>query len=224
MNLMKVRSGVHPVEKRSLESHRLSFGRLMLETGMIVFSILLALGLESWREQRKHVEMARTALASIRAELLGNRAQISRSLPLQRAQLARLSAWVAAMERGESTPFRLESGLSSPTLMVTAFDTARATAAVTYMDYDTVLAISRPYALHKWMSEFEGAWSRLVFDPHSWDEKNLPRSGAMLRAVLTEYMDLEEVLLKAYDKTVERIDAVSPKAAKTVSVAPAPPS
>jgi hypothetical protein len=156
--------------------------------------------------------------------LLGNRAQISRSLPLQRAQLARLSAWVAAMERGESTPFRLESGLSSPTLMVTAFDTARATAAVTYMDYDTVLAISRPYALHKWMSEFEGAWSRLVFDPHSWDEKNLPRSGAMLRAVLTEYMDLEEVLLKAYDKTVERIDAVSPKAAKPVSVAPAPPS
>ncbi len=47
---------MHPIEKRSLEHKPFHWLTFLLEMVMIVFSILLALNLESWREGRKERE------------------------------------------------------------------------------------------------------------------------------------------------------------------------
>ncbi len=68
---------MHPIEKRSLEHKPFHWLTFLLEMVMIVFSILLALNLESWREGRKEREQARIALQNISSEIRQNRKSVS---------------------------------------------------------------------------------------------------------------------------------------------------
>jgi hypothetical protein len=74
---------MHPVEKRHWNFHPRSLGKILLEMAMIVFSILLALGLESWNAGRHERRLANEALVNIRTEMLENGAAVRAAIPRQ---------------------------------------------------------------------------------------------------------------------------------------------
>lgn len=187
---------MHHVEKPKLEHQRITIGHLLLEAGMIVFSILLALSLESWREMRKHDTIAREALVKIKVELARNVAEINRILPIQKASIEELAKLRDIVKTRKKNNIQMKTGLQAPVLSRAAWDSAMATQALAYMDFDTVLALSEIYNSHKWLERLEDQLVRVLVDPSSHADSAVPRLIDSLKNTLGAYVNLEEEIVQ----------------------------
>ena len=196
---------MHVIHK-SLEAHKPTIVRTLVETGMIVFGILLAFSLESGREARRERRVANEALRNIRAELEQNRSAVEAALPDHRALVAGLEAFGKSdtpklkpepQEPGEAQG-EVTAGLrlNSPILFRTAWDTATLTRTLGRTEYEVILAISRAYEVQKKMDGIDENLMRLVLDPTSQDPERRPRFMAVVRSVIAGYVALEEVYLR----------------------------
>jgi hypothetical protein len=193
---------MHPVEKRRLNLGRHSLGPLVLEMVMIVFSILLALTLESWKEGRHDRRLAGEALGNIRTELAQNRAEIETALPRHEKLLADLQ--VSIDRQGKPIPgAELPSlGLRPPRLFKTAWETAGATQALVRSDYKLVLAVAKAYDSQRWMSLVEEKWLQAILNPAAFDSANRVRFFSIFHSVASEYLALEKRLLPELDRAM----------------------
>jgi len=191
---------------RSLEAHKPTIIRMLVETGMIVFGILLALSLESGRDARRERRATDEALMNIRAELEQNRSAVEAALPGQRALVAGLAA---PGESGAPTPkpepqerekgkddVAVDLRLNSPILFRTAWDTATLTRTLGRTEYEVILAISRASEVQKELDGIKESLTRLVLDPATQDPERRQRLMPLVRSVIEGYVALEEVFLK----------------------------
>ena len=102
---------MHPIEKRSLEHKPFHWLTFLLEMVMIVFSILLALNLESWREGRKERELARSALQNIGSEIRQNRKALSTVIPLHHKFTADLQKTIGKLSELKKAGTDKDKGL-----------------------------------------------------------------------------------------------------------------
>ncbi len=195
---------MHPVEKRHLNLGKHSLGSILLEVGMIVFSILLALGLESWISGRHERALTREALHNIRLEMTRNREAVQAAVPRQEKILADLGALIG--RGGRALPGEpLSTGLMPPRLFKTAWETAATIQALVKADYALVLQIAQPYDSQRLMATVEEKWLQAILNPAAFDENNRLRFLGILSSVTTEYLALERRLLPEYDRAIERL-------------------
>jgi hypothetical protein len=129
-------------EKPAGKSHEL-LSRALFESALIVFSILLALAINGWKENRDNERLARHALANFEREIQENSDRVERSIPYHSHLL---EAFTKSHTVAEVPGWR---GISSPILQDTAWQTALATNALGQIRYDTVSALSRVYTSQK---------------------------------------------------------------------------
>ncbi len=197
---------MHHVEKRHLNLGQHSLGSVCLEIGMIVFSILLALGLESWISGRHERTLAREALRNIRLEMTRNREAVREAIPRQEKLLTDLEAVIA--REGREAPGRpLSTGLMPPRLFRTAWETAVTIQTLAKADYALVLVIAQPYESQRWMAMVEEKWVQAILNPAAFDQANRLRFLQILKSVTAEYLALEKRLLPEYEQAVERLGA-----------------
>ncbi len=128
------------------------FMRLIIESFAVVFSILLALSLDQWVEDQEHLELAEKSLASFERELDQNRARLEDIAPFHRGLRDVLAKLDSAGEIRSMAEMRAVVGfepLRPPFLTDAAWQTAVATGAFTYMDFETVSALSLTYSLQQ---------------------------------------------------------------------------
>ena len=175
-------------------------GRLLVEMGMIVFSILLALWVNEWRDHRANRELADAAVRNIRLEVVRNREAVARALPGHRALLEEVRRAEGELEHGAET-VRLNAVLEPPTVLHTAWDTASTTGALAHMDYGQVLELADLYSGQDWLKRLE---DRLLGSITSNEADRLRRVRG-LESSLRNYVDMEESLEKAYDQELSRL-------------------
>lgn len=78
--------------------------RILLESALIVLSILLALGVNEWRENRRDAERRASALADLRAEIAASREAVERTLPYHREILVNLREFRDGVASGRDEP------------------------------------------------------------------------------------------------------------------------
>lgn len=195
---------MHPVEKRHFSIHQFSPGKVLLEIAMIVFSILLALGLESWNAGRHERRLANEALANIRTEMIENRAAVQAAIPRQEKLLENLNA-VLGRQDGKAAGVTFSTGLIPPRLFKTAWETAAATQVLVKSDYGLVLAIAQPYDIQRWMSLIEEKWLQAILNPAAFDQSNRLRFMEIMRSLLVEFLAMEKRLLPELDGAIERL-------------------
>jgi len=197
---------MHPIEKPHLENHRLGIGRLLIEMAMVVFSILLALNLESCKERRHEKELERTALHNIRLEMEQNRNAIAKGLPKHKEMAAGLEKDIqrlAVLQSKSAKPLPEESlwaALQPTVLFQKAWETATLTRALAKTDYTMVMGLSAVYEAQRWMTLIEDKWLQTLLNPASFE---MPRRIWFLSILLTlvsNYVQIEENLLKGYDE------------------------
>jgi 2-haloacid dehalogenase len=202
---------MHPIEKRSMKHGPFNWVSFFLEMAMIVFSILLALNLESWREGRKEREQARVALQNISSEIRQNRKAVTTAIPLHHQFTDHLQETVAKLDALEESGGKkkkdigIEFELRPPHLYQTAWQTVLATQALKKTDYQTILAIAELYEMQRWMSLIEEKVLQAMLAPGAFDPKNLPRFLTMVYMLYRDYTTLEERLVGQYDRTLKRI-------------------
>jgi hypothetical protein len=197
---------LHPHKPQLTEGHRLSIGRIVLEVTMIVFSILFALFLESLHERAKQKELAATALERIQAEIESNAEAIRQRLPLHEQELAIFTARAQNPDTVVAVPDGITLGLNPPLLYSTAFETASSTQALTHMDFDLALAVSKAYTSQRRMALIENNWMSVYLSPGAYEYKYRESFFSLQQGIFGSYVLLENKLLKIYEETLARID------------------
>jgi hypothetical protein len=122
--------------------------RVLFESMLIILSILVALGLDEWREERQNAENIQHALANFIAEIEQNKARVEDAAPFNQGLRHVLSRrqQVQAIE-SVSTFINIVESYNPVVLQSTAWETAIATGSLAKMDYNLVSALSLTYSL-----------------------------------------------------------------------------
>jgi hypothetical protein len=122
--------------------------QVTIESILIVVSILVALGLDSWREERNDEEFVRTALSNFKIEIQRNQARIEDAAPFNKGLRTVLSQHYSVGDIDTVDEFVMMVEIYSPAaLQSTAWDTALATGSLAKMEYSLVSALSLTYNL-----------------------------------------------------------------------------
>lgn len=122
--------------------------QVLFESALIVVSILVALGLDEWRENREDEETVRQALANFGSEIHQNKARIEDATPFNQGLLDVLRGRYDGGGIESVDEFIILAESYTPVvLQSTAWETALATGSLAKMDYNLVSALSLTYSL-----------------------------------------------------------------------------
>ena len=128
---------------------RWRFAELATEALMVVFAVLVALGVEEWREERQLRAFADRARAAVDLEIRQNLDAFRRTrqgLIDGRDQVAQvLQALTEAQESREHGSVSAEFGFDFPEISTAAWRVAQASQAAPYFDYEWVIERARHY-------------------------------------------------------------------------------
>jgi len=122
----------------------------LVESVLVVGSILLALGLDEWNEDREFQDLATRSLVNFEREIQQNRLRLEDATPFHvglRDILANMDVGSAAVPA--TTIRNVLEGFQPALLVSTAWETAVATGALGYMDYEVVAGLSLTYSLQE---------------------------------------------------------------------------
>jgi hypothetical protein len=120
----------------------------MFESALIVVSILVALGLDEWREKREDAELVRNSLTTFLIEVQQNKIRVEDAVPFNQGlrQVLARHYFDDDVETVDEFVSMIES-YSPAALQSTAWDTALATGSLAKMEYTVVTALSLTYGL-----------------------------------------------------------------------------
>ncbi len=122
--------------------------RVLIESALIVMSILVALGLDEWRENREDAETVQQALANFHREIQQNRSRLEYAKPVNEGLLNVLKGRYDDTELLSVDEFvDMMEIYETVNLQSTAWETALATGSLAKMDYNIVSALSLTYSL-----------------------------------------------------------------------------
>ncbi len=194
---------------------RIAWRPLLLEAFFVVLGVVLALAANEWREYRNHQRHAAQALSSIREELSVNRRAVESALRYHLHLSDTLRFFLPPREG--APPARVPDsrlfsrGFVDPaTILSTAWEVANATDAVSYMEYDDLLLLSRTYAdqrsyENQALQVGQLIYTRLFNEGHRGVYGNL----ANLQSILSTFWYRECQLLEHYDATFTHLDGAA---------------
>ena len=122
--------------------------RVLFESALITVSILLALALDEWRDDRQDEETVEVALSNFIKEIRLNRARVDDAAPFNQGMRDVLGQRHQIGDISSSTEFiDMMESYNPVVLQATAWETALATGSVTKMEYELVSALSLTYGL-----------------------------------------------------------------------------
>ena len=125
----------------------------------ITVGLLIALGLENLAEWRHHVHLKHQAEETMRQEIRQNQKDLNevlKAIPREMESFKHIETFLQARINGQALPVRsLQTGMMQMTPQDAAWQTASATGALSYMDYDEVQRFSSAYQLQAKMVRFE---------------------------------------------------------------------
>jgi len=121
--------------------------RVLVESFLITISILVALALDEWRENREDDENVQQALSNFVSEIQQNQARIDDAAPFNLGVLNVLRNRYESGDIGSVDDFVIMVESYSPAdLQTTAWETALATGSLAKMEYSVVAALSFTYS------------------------------------------------------------------------------
>lgn len=185
----------------------------------ITVGLLIALGLEAGVEWRHHVHLKHEAEAKIRHEIEDNRkdlASVLDAVPIEQATLKNLLAFLNAKAAGSTADIHnMNIGVRLVTPQDASWQTAGATGALAYMDYDEVARFAAAYQLQKKMDATQDATMQpvvaLLGDLSSGDLVKIDKEGAtaaarQVRQVMGHLETMREIgtdLQKLYNQALK---------------------
>ena len=122
--------------------------RVLFESALIVMSILVALGLDEWRENREDEETVQLALSNFVREIRQNQTGVADSAPFNQGLKSVLRNRYQTDDIGSVDEFvNMVESFEPAVLQSTAWETALATGSLAKMEYGLVSALSLTYSL-----------------------------------------------------------------------------
>lgn len=117
---------------------------LALEAVMVVFAVLVALAVDEWRQEGELEARVERARSAVLAELTSNRDELRVGMASVDAMYEGVIEMLDRLDAGEALT-QGSLGAELPDFSDAAWETARVTGVVAYMDYALVLQTARVY-------------------------------------------------------------------------------
>lgn len=127
---------------------RAGLGRSLFEMALVIVSVLLALTVENWREDREKAALTQSVLGALAQELDANRAAIDEALPYQDRNSQAFRAALELYEAKKEFVFPQEARSRSAAVRFSsaAYESAVIAQVLPRIQVDTLLKLSRVYA------------------------------------------------------------------------------
>ena len=180
---------------------RITWKTIAVEVFSVVFAVLLALGLNSWREERKNIQLGKKAVASIVLEMKSNIAELDDAITNFNIRLDSLKLQQERLKNGsdEESSF----GYDHPVLNKTAWNTANITQAVQYMDTKLVMDISEIYIVQDMYTDLGFSYFKVLTDVDFCNKENIRAATESNRRQVEIAKGLGVNLKKAYTRFME---------------------
>ncbi len=177
--------------------------RVLFESLLIILSILAALGLDEWRENRKDAENIEKALTNFLSEIQQNKAAIDDASPFNRGLRDVISKRqeVSAISSATLLIDMIES-YNSVVLRSTAWETALATGSLGKLDYNLVSALSLTYSLQNRYQELSRTGMAELTSPQNLSADKLNFAVYNSIRYLDEITQMETELSIVYSEAV----------------------
>ena len=181
---------------------------LLLDSALIVGSILLAFALNGWWEARQDRQLAEKALTSIEIELAQNRSNVLAVMPYHH-RLHELIAGLSAA--GSIRTFEDVRGLEGfdgfqPAFVTTtAWSTAINTGALNHMDYELVNELSAVYAFQERFADYSDF--RHLLAPAAMADANIAATVFSAEIYLIDVLTGARELVDRYNGMLDRLQA-----------------
>ncbi len=164
---------------------------LLFETVTIMIGILLALGVNEWRDENKNDQIIQKSIHNIIIEIEKNRSSLEQIIPYH--QSCKLS-----IEPKHNTKDFLSvwKGLNPPKLYQSAYESAKVVKAMTLMDYELSNAISQLYAQQQFFYEMLHMYAQVLMSDLT---AHKTQGYASLVPVFNDLTVMEEELQNNYD-------------------------
>jgi type II secretory pathway pseudopilin PulG len=176
--------------------------KILIESALIVFSILLAMAVNEWADSRKQAALTERAMHAIREEITGN-AQRIHDVRAYHQTLMDASKRADTLHLVHSyADFRRAapgwSGLRNPELDATAWQSAITLGVVQNIGFDTVRALSRLYLLQTKFDQYAET-SLPTFD---FSDAAMPNTVRRMWVFVQTMGTLEDTLTNRYTEAL----------------------
>lgn len=178
-------------------SNKIPWKLLSIEAVLVVLSVLLALGLNSWRESRTQQELAERVLQAVVDESMENCQKIQTHLPYHRSVLALEEEY---------------EGLGGVFIRDDAWPSAQSAGASHYVEYQVATVIESIHALQSGHQRLVEAGIRAVYNAAASQDPHLEMFEQMIREnnadwlpgphplMLADLIRIQSNLLEEYDE------------------------
>jgi hypothetical protein len=170
---------------------------LALEALMVVFAVLVALGVEEWREQRQMAAFAERVRSAVLAEVDANLEEFRTTRQDLRTRSEILGQ---VMAESDISPLEGNLTLRLPEFSSAAWSAAQVSQVAPHLDYEWMIAVSRAYESYAIYSRI----SERVIDAMSLVMGGEPTLDG-IRAIHGRLL----VLIDVHDQVMERLEIVS---------------
>jgi hypothetical protein len=182
--------------------------RVLFESALIVASILFALALDEWQEDREIDELVHRSMASFERELQRNQERIEAVQPYHEGLQHMLESRIAGDAIESAAEFRnILDALQPAVLLNSAWQTAVATGVLSRMDYEVVAAVSLTYSTQNRFDEVYRAGNNALLAPVNFAEDRLGVSVYNAARFIADVTIAESELIAFYQQTLELINA-----------------
>jgi hypothetical protein len=171
---------------------------------LISVGVFLGLAGEQWREDRRHHELAESSLRNFRSEMEENRTAVQAVKDYHATLQKQLQAYLAKDHKTRNTADVKIQGLRFIQFEETAWDLALTTQALTYIDRDLALALSRVYNLQKTFNALTQGMTQAMY-VLPWQD-NFDGFAGAAETYYGDAVFLEPKLIQQYDELTRRID------------------
>ncbi|HEY5086894.1 MAG TPA: hypothetical protein VII66_05965 [Gemmatimonadaceae bacterium] len=202
---------------------------VIVQSIAVTVSILLALWVDQWKQQRAARDLAILSMSNFATEIRQNEARLDDVLPYHEG----LRSMLKQVESSHSIHTQAQfqdavgiDGLRPPSLLQTAWQTAVATGALTHLDYETVAALSLTYTLQDQFREdsrtgFQSVMQASDFKPGE-GEMAVHSADNYLREVVTSENDLRATYAQAEEVLGKKLKGMNVPVADTTHAVPQP--
>lgn len=190
--------------------------KLVIESLLIVFSVLLALGLNEYMSARKEEKRTRQVLISIREELRENEKIIRNWHQIHQKILKNIENYRNNPQAQDSlvinNQFQLNhifSGTVIPNLVrSTAWETAKNNGTLQNLDLSLANTLSDTYDMQSiGVSRSADKLIALIYERETHEQERVGQTLVMLEIVMMELVGQESYLLQVYDDVLKKINA-----------------
>ena len=186
--------------------------RTIVESALIVISILLALALDEWQEDLEIQELIDRSIVNFQNELTQNKSRIEDIGVYHRGVLQVLKRRTFVSDSESLEEFRnIMEALQPIVLTSSAWETAVATGALGRMEYELVSALTLTYNTQQRFDDDYRSTLRLLLSPINLNKENLPITTYNAGRFVTDVTSAESELSVYYAQTLELIKQFEPE-------------